>query len=117
MTNEARRKSVLRPPVDILEDEHGITLCADLPGVSRDNLHLHIGRDILTIEGETQFEFPDGMEALYEEVHAQRYQRSFTLSAELASESAEAKLKDGVLTLHIPKRAEIRPRKIEVNAD
>jgi HSP20 family molecular chaperone IbpA len=49
-------------------------------------------------------------------VQATRYRRSFALSGELDTERIEASLKDGVLTLRIPKRAEFRPRKVEVRA-
>ena len=59
---------------------------------------------------------PQDMEALYADVRSLRYQRTFTLSSELETDKVEASLKDGVLTLRIPKRAELRPRKIEVKA-
>jgi HSP20 family molecular chaperone IbpA len=56
------------------------------------------------------------MEALYADVRVTHYRRSFTLSGELEPDKIEASLKDGVLTVRIPKRAELRPRKIEVRA-
>jgi HSP20 family molecular chaperone IbpA len=56
------------------------------------------------------------MEALYADVRVTHYRRSFTLSGELEPDKIEASLKDGVLTVRIPKRAELRPRKIEVQA-
>jgi HSP20 family molecular chaperone IbpA len=104
----------LRPPVDVFEDAEGITLSLDMPGVSKDRLNVQADKDALVIEGEMQISMPDGMQALYAEVHSTRYRRSFTLSGELDAEKIEAGLKDGVLTVHIPKRAELRPRKIEV---
>ena len=57
---------------------------------------------------------PQGIEAVYADVHATKYRRSFALSSELDPERIEASLKDGVLTVRIPKRAEFTPRKIEV---
>jgi HSP20 family molecular chaperone IbpA len=57
------------------------------------------------------------MEALHADVRATRFSRSFALSRELDSENVDASLKDGVLRLRIPKRAEVRPRKIEVRTD
>ena len=56
------------------------------------------------------------MEALYADVRATRYQRSFTLSNELDTDKISAEMKDGVLTLKLPKRAELQPRKIQVSA-
>ena len=104
----------IRPAVNIFEDAEGITLQADMPGVSRDRLQLKVDKDQLLVEGDVQFTMPEGMEALYADVRATRYSRSFSLSRELDTESIDASLKDGVLALRIPKRAEVRPRKIEV---
>jgi HSP20 family molecular chaperone IbpA len=104
----------LRPPVDIFEDERGITLLADMPGVSKDRLDVDVDRDSLSIQGSSALEVPQGMEALHADVRSTRYQRSFSLSRELDGENITANLKDGVLTLRIPKREEHQPRKIEV---
>lgn len=115
----ARREaeaSALIPAVDIIEDGHGITLYADLPGVSRDRLDLQVEDDTLTITGDATIEMPEGMKPLYADVRATRYRRRFTLSRELASDRISAQLNDGVLTVTIPKREELRPRKIEVSA-
>jgi HSP20 family protein len=109
------RDYVLRPPVNVFEDAEGITLEADMPGVSKDRLQLKVDKDSLLIEGDIHFDMPEGMEALHADVRATRYSRSFALSRELDAEGIDASLKDGVLTLRIPKRAEVRPRKIKVN--
>jgi HSP20 family protein len=118
---EAQRKErepefVLRPPVDIYEDADGITLQLDMPGVSKERLNIQADRNALTVEGDARVDMPEGMEALYADVRATRYRRSFTLSSELEAGKTDASLKDGVLTVRIPKRAEVRPRKIEVRA-
>lgn len=104
----------IRPPVDIWEDKEGITLCADMPGVSKDRLNLRIDGTNLIVEGQVQFELPENAEALYADVRSSLYRRSFSLSGELETGKIEASLKDGVLTVRIPKRTELRPRKIEV---
>lgn len=106
----------IRPPVDIWEDKDGIVLCADMPGVSKDRLNLRIDGNNLIVEGQVQFELPENAEALYADVRSSLFRRSFSLSGELETEKIEASLKDGVLTVRIPKRAELRPRKIEVQA-
>ena len=108
---------VLRPPVDIYEDADGITLMADMPGVSRDRLTIEVDKDMLLVEGDARIDMPEGMEALYADVRSTRYRRSFTLSGELESGQIDASLKDGVLSVRIPKRAEVRPRRIEVRAE
>jgi HSP20 family molecular chaperone IbpA len=110
-------ETVLRPPVDIYEDADGIMLLADMPGVSRERLNLQIDHEALLVEGEASIEMPEGMEALYADVRSTCYRRSFTLSGELETGEIDASLKDGVLKVRIPKRAEVRPRKIEVRMD
>jgi HSP20 family molecular chaperone IbpA len=109
--------TVLRPPVDISEDAEGITMLADLPGVDRERLNLHIENDALIVEGDARIDMPEGMEALYADVRATHYRRSFALSSELATDEIQASIKDGILRVRIPKRAEVRPRKIEVRAE
>jgi HSP20 family protein len=104
----------LRPAVDIYEDAQGITLKADLPGVSHDRLEVKVDGSTLTIEGQAAIDMPEGMEALYADVKATRFRRNFTLSNELETDKISAEMKDGVLTLIVPKRAELQPRKIEI---
>ncbi|MCL4183924.1 MAG: Hsp20/alpha crystallin family protein [Burkholderiaceae bacterium] len=106
----------LAPAVDIFEDAGGITLQAEMPGVSKERLEVRADRNGLLIEGQASIDLPAGMEALYADVQATRYRRGFTLSSELDTDRIEASMKDGVLTLYIPKRAEFRPRRIEVQS-
>ncbi|RYG30648.1 MAG: Hsp20/alpha crystallin family protein [Burkholderiales bacterium] len=104
------------PAVDVFEDASGITVLADMPGVPKDQLELRIDGDELLIEGGLQQATPEGLEAVYAEVRIPRYRRSFTLSRELDSDRIDANLKDGVLTLRIPKQAHAQPRRITVAA-
>lgn len=104
------------PAVDVFEDASGITLLADMPGVTKDLLDLKIEGDALLIEGAVRPLTPEGLEAVYAEVRVPRYRRSFTLSRELDTARIDANLKDGVLTLRIPKQAHAQPRRIPVSA-
>jgi HSP20 family protein len=110
----ARNESALLPPVDVLEDASGITLYADLPGVPKDKLTLHVEAGTLTIEGDVILDMPEGMEVTHSEVNLPRYRRVFTLSQELDSEKVAAEFNHGVLKLRIPKAAHAQPRKIEI---
>ena len=92
------------------------TTAGDMPGVPKDLLELKVGGDALLIEGGVQALTPEGLEAVYAEVRVPRYRRSFTLSRELDTARIEANLKDGVLTLRIPKQAHAQPRRIAVSA-
>lgn len=104
------------PRVDIIEDQTGITLWADLPGVSRDALEIKVEGDTLTIEGNVSLPVSEGMEPIYAEVRAPRYARSFTLSRDLDTAGIQAKLNQGVLELRIPKHQQAQPKRITVQA-
>jgi HSP20 family molecular chaperone IbpA len=108
-------QAALMPAVDILESEVGITLLADMPGVSRERLGVRVDGEQLLIEGAAEVKVPEGLELVHGEIRNPYYRRSFTLSRELDPARIEANLKDGVLRLHIPKSEEARPRRIEVN--
>ncbi|HET9391410.1 MAG TPA: Hsp20/alpha crystallin family protein [Steroidobacteraceae bacterium] len=111
-----RSESAIRPPVDVFETSDGIKLIADMPGVSKEHLQLQAEGNSLTIEGKMQFDMSEQMEALYADVRSTLYRCSFVLSSELDTGHVEAILKDGVLAVRIPKRAELRPRRIEVQS-
>jgi HSP20 family molecular chaperone IbpA len=108
--------AALLPPVDVIEDSTGISLYADMPGVTKDKLHLQVDGDTLAIEGEVNLALPEGMEASHAEVGLSRYRRTFTLSKELDTGKVSAELANGVLKLRIPKAEHAQPRRIEVQA-
>ncbi len=103
------------PAVDIFEDAHQITVQAEMPGVSKEGLNVHADRNNLMIEGRIGVDIPAGMSALHADVKITQYRRSFALSGELDTEHIAATLKDGLLTVRIPKRVEFRTRKIKVD--
>jgi len=119
-TAEQRRssasESVLRPPVDIYETGEGITLQADMPGVAKDRLTVRVEGNNLLVEGSIGIAPQEQMTALYADVRSTVYRRRFALSNELETDKIDARLKDGVLTVRIPKRAELRARRIEVQS-
>ncbi len=106
--------ATLTPPVDVIEDANGITLCADLPGVTREKLNLQVEADTLTIEAEADMAIPEGLVSHHTEVGLARFRRVFTLSKELDTEKVSAELSQGVLKLRIPKAGHAQPRRIEV---
>lgn len=110
----AQRPMAIRPPVDVYENDTSITVTADLPGVTKDRLTLRVEGETLSFEGEAALATPEGTQAMYAELRTPTLRRSFTLSRELDSDKISAALRDGVLTLTIPKRAEAQPRKIEI---
>ena len=115
-SDSAQDTRALVPRVDVFEDEAGITLLADLPGVPKDKLELRIDGDRLLIEGVVTTVMPPQLQSVHAEVRVPRYRRTFTLSRELDAGRIEANVKDGVLTLRIPRQEHARPRLIEVRA-
>jgi len=111
---ERRQQPFVVPPVDVFENESGITLLADLPGVSRDRLGVRVDGENLVIEATAATPQPQEMQLVYGEAQYPSYRRQFTLSRELDAARIEASLKDGVLKLSIPKLEEARPRRVEV---
>jgi len=110
--NTPRR--ALAPAVDIAESESGITLFADMPGVSKERLTIKVEGDNLMIEGQAQIDVPENIELLHSEVRSPYFRRAFTLSRDLDPAKIEATLRNGVLQMHIPKSEEARPKRIEV---
>lgn len=110
----ARNQATLLPPVDVIEDASGITLFADLPGVAKEQLHLRVDGDQLSIEGDLLLPAPAGIEAQHAEVTLTRYRRTFTLSKELDPEQVSAELTQGVLRVRIPKAEHAQPRKVQI---
>jgi HSP20 family molecular chaperone IbpA len=102
------------PAVDVFENEQGITLRADLPGVSRDNLDVRVEAGQLTIEGRVALA-GDKLQPVYAERRRAHYRRVFALSRDLDTARVEAGIKDGVLTLRIPRAEQARPRRIAVS--
>jgi HSP20 family molecular chaperone IbpA len=104
------------PPVDIVEDKDGITVRADLPGVSKETLSIGVDGDTLTLEGTVALEAAADLKSVYAEIRTPQYKRSFVLSRDLDTEQVSASLAHGVLTLRVPKREQAKPRRIEVKA-
>ncbi|MBF6988912.1 Hsp20/alpha crystallin family protein [Cupriavidus sp. IK-TO18] len=105
----------LLPPVDIVEDAGGVTLWADLPGVTRDQLEVSVHDGNLRIEAQANVSMPSGLRVQHAEIRQPRFARTFSLSPDLDSTKIEANLQDGVLRLTIPRREAARPRRIDVS--
>jgi len=101
-----------RLAVDVREEEDAYLLSAIVPGLKADDLSIQILEDVVTIEGT----FPaDENDHLLRELPQGKFHRSLRLPVELDAEKAEAKIKDGLLTLRVPKAESARPKTIKVN--
>lgn len=115
--DSSQRRITLMPPVDIFENSQGVTLWADLPGVTKDLLDVKVHDDTLYIEAQAVVHTPPGLRLQHAEIRQPHFARAFSLGAEFDASKIDANLKDGVLKLTIPRRDEARPRRIEVRTD
>lgn len=105
-------KRILRPAVDIFEDDHGLTLVADLPGVVPDNLRVEMEAGTLNITGESGA--GTGPNIHWREFGPTSYQRSFRLPDDVDSNQIDARLEAGVLTVKLPRAETAKPRQIAI---
>ena len=112
-TREA--ESFITPLTDIFEEEKGLHLVADLPGVSQDGLKLSVDEDILTIEGKVTPE--TDTEYLMREYRTYNYFRQFELAETIDTENIKAELKNGVLDMFLPFAEAKQPKLITVKAN
>jgi HSP20 family molecular chaperone IbpA len=105
---------LIRPAVDIFETEQGLALVADLPGVDKENLMIDLDQGLLTVQANGKSHMK-GDSIRREFLHGSFY-RQFRLSDEIDSENIVAEMKNGVLTLLLPKSEAARPRRIEIRS-
>jgi len=104
------------PPIDIHEAPDGLMLEADLPGATEQSLQIQLEDNVLSLHAKVDSPAPDGARLLHEEYRLGDYRRSFILSDEVDRERIAAELKNGVLTLVLPKAERARTRRIEIKS-
>ena len=112
---QAPARGNIVPPVDIYEDGDVVTLFADLPGVSRENLDVQIDKDTLTVRGKR--EAVNNAEAItrwYDEIPAKDFYRAFTIGEEIDREKITATMNNGVLKLTLHKTEKTKPKRIDI---
>jgi HSP20 family protein len=114
-SESTRNVPIFVPTVDIYENEAGLTLLADMPGVAIENVDIDLEKDQLTIKGSVPADTMEGT-ALLREYVVGDYYRQFILSKEIDQGKIEAAMKDGVLKVFLPKVEAAKPRKIKVSA-
>lgn len=112
-TREESRTLV--PPVDIFEVEDSLAVVVDLPGVDKNNVDISVDNNILTIKGHV--EKTEQGELLYREFQLRDFFRQFELSEEIDQDKIHAEMKNGVLTLRLPKLEKAKPKRISVNVE
>ena len=103
------------PVTDIFETDQALTVVLEMPGVGKDNVDISVENDILTIEGRINYSKYEGLEPVYTEYNIGHYVRSFQLSSKIEQSEISAGMKDGVMTLVLPKAEKAKPRKIKLS--
>ena len=106
------------PVVDILEAAEHVEIRAEMPGLSEQEVQVAVTDDVLTLKGEKTQESED-TDQKYHRVERSygRFQRSFTLPANLNPEDIKAKFTHGVLTVSIPKVKEVKPKEVQISVE
>jgi len=104
------------PRVTLWDTGAALALRADLPGVRDEDLNVTLTRDVLTVSGRRKTEAPSGYSAHRQERLPLEFSRSFTLPCKVNGDEIDASLKDGVLTITMPKTPDSQPRQITVKA-
>ncbi len=105
------------PPIDIRETDDAYIVEADVPGMKKEDVHIEVNDDVLTIKGERKSEHEEKRDD-YHRIERQHgsFRRTVTIPGGFQYDAVKAKFKDGVLRVTLPKREDAKPRRIEVKA-
>lgn len=112
-----RGRVVYAPRVDIVETADALELFADMPGVTRDTVEITLEQRVLRIYGRADISLPENVGLVYVEYQPGDYERSFTISEAVDGNGIEARVRNGVLHLRLPKAGAAKAQRIEVRAD
>jgi HSP20 family molecular chaperone IbpA len=106
------------PAVDIWEDEEGLRLQADMPGVDPEHVSVELNDDVLSLEGHVDLSAYEGLTPVYTEYNVGHFQRRFTIPAgeRYDRDRVNARLTNGVLEIVLPRAEAAKPRRIAITA-
>jgi HSP20 family protein len=102
------------PATDIYETEAALTIVMEMPGTIKEDLDVSVEGDVLYVDGRVRFDNYEGLQPVYTEYNIGHYRRSFALTNKVDQRKISAEMKDGVLTLVLPKAEEAKPRRIAI---
>ena len=112
--NQRCRCAPFCPPPTSLKPKTPLTSVLEMPGVARDNVEVSVENGMVTVEGRINFDKYEGLQPVYSEYNIGPYRRSFRISSRVDADRIRAEMRDGVITLVLPKVEEAKPRRIEV---
>lgn len=113
---QTRNRRLYSPRVDIFEKEGAIVLLADMPGTDEKNINISLEKNILTISGKVDVEHRTDSRLAYAEYGVGDYSRSFSIPDDIDRNNIEASIKNGVLSLVLPKAEPEKARRIEIKS-
>ena len=105
---------VFVPVADIYEADHDLMVVLEMPGVEKTNVEISVEDGVLNVEGRLDLAKYQGLQPIYTEYNIGHYARSFRLSSKIDQNKIAAEMKDGVLSLKLPKVEEAKPRSIKI---
>jgi HSP20 family molecular chaperone IbpA len=102
------------PATDIFETDGSLEVVLEMPGVDRSNVNITVEDDVLEVRGTIEFTRYQGLRPIYTEYPVGHYRRSFSLSNRIDQHKISAEMKDGVLTVTLPKAEQVKPRQIAI---
>ena len=103
----------ISPEVDVYEAENELVMLLDMPGVSKEEIKVHIDKGVITITGSASI--PQEGDFRYLEFRPYHYKRSFELGSEIDQDKIQADYNQGVLTIHLPKQEKVKTREITID--
>ena len=105
---------IFLPTMDIYEAPESLNVLVEMPGVEKKNVEISVEDGVLNVRGRLDLTKYQGLTPLYTEYNVGHYSRSFRLSSKIDQNKIDAEMKDGVLSLTLPKIEEAKPRTIRV---
>ncbi|MGD0819134.1 MAG: Hsp20/alpha crystallin family protein [Desulfomonilia bacterium] len=114
LAERTKDRLTYNPAVDILEDADNLYIYADMPGADDKSVNVSLENDVLTIEAQAQDVSFDKHDVTYAEYGVGDYYRAFTLNETVDRDKIEARMKNGVLNIVLPKAEAVKPRSIPI---
>ena len=115
-TDNGTQRRVFAPRSDVYETDEAIVVIAEMPGADQASVNITLEKNVLTINGQAKNSVPEGYRLALGEYGSGDYERRFALSQAVDRDEITASVKDGILTLTLPKAKEAQPRSIKVKA-
>ncbi|HEY8025667.1 MAG TPA: Hsp20/alpha crystallin family protein [Burkholderiaceae bacterium] len=112
----AASRAHVSPRIDVTESASAYVVEAELPGVTKENVKISVEGKVVTLEAEIKraTERKEGETVVFAERTTEKFSRSFKLAADVDDARSVAKLENGILTLTLPKKEDLRPKQIQV---